>query len=108
MADEKAPGVGIPPLSTPPHEEERENEVKAESSDSTSVEINEEKQRFARIRSNSFAKKLWNIVTWTPKRCRWDPEAPPKFSMALNLLFAFVSGLAFICNEAASVVFRVG
>ncbi|KAF2813868.1 putative major facilitator superfamily transporter, partial [Mytilinidion resinicola] len=34
-------------------------------------------------------RKLYNIVTWTPPKCRWDPEKPPKFSMGLNVLFAF-------------------
>ncbi|KAF2673247.1 putative major facilitator superfamily transporter [Microthyrium microscopicum] len=33
--------------------------------------------------------KAWKIIIWTPPNCRWDPENPPKFSMALNVLFAF-------------------
>ena len=36
--------------------------------------------------------KIYNILTWAPPRCRWDPEAPPKFSMGLNILFAFAAG----------------
>ena len=36
---------------------------------------------------------LWRIISWTPKRCRWDPESPPKFTLALNLLFGFVGHL---------------
>ena len=32
---------------------------------------------------------LWRIVTYMPARCRWDPENPPKFTIWLNLLFAF-------------------
>ena len=40
---------------------------------------------------NKFLRKCWTIFSWTPKWCRWDPEDPPKFSLALNLLFAFVS-----------------
>lgn len=31
------------------------------------------------------------IITWMPKNCRYDPDKPPKFNLALNLLFAFVS-----------------
>ncbi len=35
----------------------------------------------------------WNrfvdTIYWVPPNCRWDPEEPPKFSMALNILFAF-------------------
>ncbi|RDW88914.1 hypothetical protein BP6252_00946 [Coleophoma cylindrospora] len=42
-----------------------------------------------RICQNPFARRCWEAVSWTPQRCRWDPESPPTFSMALNLLFAF-------------------
>lgn len=34
--------------------------------------------------------KLWRFydaVTYTPKRCRWDPVEPPRFNIWLNLLF---------------------
>jgi predicted MFS family arabinose efflux permease len=40
-------------------------------------------------RKPSVLQKAWKIITWTPPNCRWDPENPPKFSMALNVLFAF-------------------
>ena len=33
--------------------------------------------------------RIYDTVYWTPPNCRWDPEEPPKFSMALNVLFAF-------------------
>lgn len=33
--------------------------------------------------------KLYQILSWTPPRCRWNPDEPPTFSMALNCLFAF-------------------
>jgi hypothetical protein len=48
---------------------------------------------FDKIRNNRLLQRCWAIVSWTPPKCRWDPENPPKFSMALNLLFAFVSGV---------------
>ncbi|KAF2724578.1 MFS general substrate transporter [Polychaeton citri CBS 116435] len=32
---------------------------------------------------------LYRIATYVPPRCRYDPNAPPKFSMALNVLFGF-------------------
>jgi len=35
------------------------------------------------------ATKVYGILSWTPPMCRWDPDNPPKFSMALNVLFAF-------------------
>ncbi|KAF2083211.1 MFS general substrate transporter, partial [Saccharata proteae CBS 121410] len=34
-------------------------------------------------------RRAYDIVSWVPPRCRWDPEKPPEFSMALNILFAF-------------------
>ncbi|KAL8647880.1 MAG: hypothetical protein Q9210_005296 [Variospora velana] len=32
---------------------------------------------------------IYRVLSYTPKRCRYDPANPPKFSTALNLLFAF-------------------
>ncbi|KAG9233856.1 major facilitator superfamily domain-containing protein [Amylocarpus encephaloides] len=40
-------------------------------------------------RKSRGAQTLWRWVNWTPKRCRWDPDDPPKFTMGLNLLFGF-------------------
>lgn len=34
-------------------------------------------------------KRIYNIITWTPPRCRYDPKQPPSFGMGLNVLFAF-------------------
>lgn len=34
-------------------------------------------------------RRLYTVLSYTPKRCRYDPANPPKFSTALNLLFAF-------------------
>lgn len=36
-----------------------------------------------------FLSRAWDIITWTPPNCRWDPERPPQFSLGLNILFAF-------------------
>ena len=33
--------------------------------------------------------RVFNIITYTPKRCRFNPDKPFKFSLPLNLLFAF-------------------
>ncbi|KAL8719096.1 MAG: hypothetical protein Q9225_003855 [Loekoesia sp. 1 TL-2023] len=33
--------------------------------------------------------KISNVLLYTPERCRYDPANPPKFSIGLNLLFAF-------------------
>ena len=33
--------------------------------------------------------RITNIITYTPKKCRYDPEKPFKFSLPLNVLFGF-------------------
>jgi hypothetical protein len=79
----------FPPLSSGNrHNENTDSKEPIESTSTTSVD---EKRRFARVRDNVFARKCCAFASWTPKRCRWDPKDPPKFSMSLNLLFAFVS-----------------
>ncbi|KAL8757428.1 MAG: hypothetical protein Q9184_004217, partial [Pyrenodesmia sp. 2 TL-2023] len=35
--------------------------------------------------------RISTVLSYTPKRCRYDPANPPKFSTALNLLFAFAA-----------------
>lgn len=34
-------------------------------------------------------RKLYDVATYVPPRCRWDPKNPPVFSMPMNILFAF-------------------
>ncbi|KAI4126503.1 MAG: hypothetical protein LQ338_003722 [Usnochroma carphineum] len=36
-------------------------------------------------------RKTYGVLSFTPKRCRFDPANPPKFSTALNFLFAFAA-----------------
>lgn len=36
-------------------------------------------------------RNIYSFMTYTPKRCRWDPSNPPKFGMPLNFLFAFAA-----------------
>lgn len=45
----------------------------------------------------SIWRKAYDVITWTPPRCRWDPEKPPEFSMWLNVLFG-VSGAFTVAN----------
>ncbi|KAG9690158.1 MFS general substrate transporter, partial [Aureobasidium melanogenum] len=40
-------------------------------------------------KKNTIWRRIYNVITYTPPRCRWDPEKPPAFSMALNVLFGF-------------------
>lgn len=34
-------------------------------------------------------RRVYNVLTWVPPNCRWDPDKPPNFSTGLNVLFAF-------------------
>ena len=36
--------------------------------------------------------RIVNIITYTPRKCRYDPDRPFIFSMPLNVLFAFAGG----------------
>lgn len=56
------------------------------------------------LRSIAFLKGCWKVVIWTPPRCRWNPEDPPKFSLGLNLLFGFVSGFFSPCRVRGNTV----
>jgi hypothetical protein len=29
-------------------------------------------------------RKVYEILTWTPPNCRWDPAKPPQFSMSMS------------------------
>lgn len=79
-----------PPLTTGEIPNEKPALHQDPNGSSSTISIGDER-KFARIRDNGYARSFWRIVTWTPKRCRWDPESPPQFSMGLNVLFAFVS-----------------
>ncbi|KAH9825535.1 Major Facilitator Superfamily [Teratosphaeria destructans] len=41
-------------------------------------------------RSSSW-RRTYDTLTWCPPNMRWDPHRPPKFSMALNVLFGFAA-----------------
>lgn len=34
--------------------------------------------------------KAVKILNWMPRRCRYDPENPPSFTLGMNILLAFV------------------
>ncbi|MCJ1403641.1 hypothetical protein MMC11_006864 [Xylographa trunciseda] len=46
---------------------------------------------FLKMGRSSFARRCWRIISYTPARCRWDAEETPRFSLGLNLLFAFAA-----------------
>ena len=37
----------------------------------------------------SISCRVRDVITYTPRRCRYHPAKPPEFSFSLNLLFAF-------------------
>lgn len=53
-------------------------------------------------RGVSLFSMIWD---WKPKPAQYDPENPPKFSLALNLLFAFVGILGFSQRPGPSLTF---
>lgn len=87
-----------PPSSQTKNDENRnlEEEIKDAQAFTSTIEDNmENRQKFSVIRENGFVKFCWDVVAYTPRRCRYDAESPPEFSMGLNLLFAFVSWFLF-------------
>lgn len=41
-------------------------------------------------RGKALLVKAMEILNWMPQRCRYDPENPPNFTLAMNILLAFV------------------
>jgi hypothetical protein len=40
---------------------------------------------------SGFLASVMRKAAWVPKRCRYDPEDPPEFSLPMNILFGVVS-----------------
>lgn len=34
-------------------------------------------------------RRFLDVVNWKPRRTRWNPDKPPVFNMAMNVLFGF-------------------
>ncbi|KAM0721276.1 hypothetical protein Q7P37_003564 [Cladosporium fusiforme] len=86
--------------SEPKHEKEQEKENDpnqiasplSASPDRTSIAShnnNDEDNKSSTLPSSRFAsaRRAYDTIVYTPKRCRWDPVEPPKFTIWLNLLF---------------------
>lgn len=61
---------------------------KSHSPEPQQVRIDSEEQQEQDLKRSRW-RKIYNILTWTPPNCRYDPANPPGFSMGLNVLFAF-------------------
>jgi len=64
---------------------------KQDALESTSTSGGGRDEIFTHLKNNAFAKRFRELVTYVPKRCRYDPEHPFEFGLGLNILFAFVS-----------------
>uniref|UniRef100_A0A093V505 Uncharacterized transporter YgaY n=1 Tax=Talaromyces marneffei PM1 TaxID=1077442 RepID=A0A093V505_TALMA len=65
-----------------PEEEEEEEDIGSENKKNKSKS------------SSSLAiifRRIFNILNWVPPSCRYDPENPREFTLALNLLFGFAA-----------------
>ncbi|KAL8704669.1 MAG: hypothetical protein Q9225_008073 [Loekoesia sp. 1 TL-2023] len=38
--------------------------------------------------------KGWNMISFTPRRCRWNPPKPPEFKLGLNILYSFAAAFS--------------
>ena len=45
--------------------------------------------RLTTVKDYIVTSKVYQILSWTPPNCRWNPEHPPRFSLGLNILFGF-------------------
>lgn len=70
-----------------------DEEEKAATQDTASVESVESEGD----KRKTLLYRVGKFLIWMPKRCRYDPDNPPKFNLALNLLFAFVSPVPALC-----------
>ncbi|RDL41897.1 uncharacterized protein BP5553_01876 [Venustampulla echinocandica] len=88
--DENTSGAGIgPKLLVALGSDDQTKSPREDAHEPTSASTGNETRSTSRIRTYQLPETLWRWITWTPKRCRWDPDTPPEFSMWLNLLFGF-------------------
>lgn len=71
-------------------EEEGRNEKNTNTNDNDNYHVNDNgNANEVNHLSRSPLLRVYDILTWTPPRCRWDPKNPPRLTMPLNLLFGF-------------------
>lgn len=44
-------------------------------------------------------RRILGILNWVPPSCRYDPENPREFTLALNLLFGFAGTFTVFCPK---------
>lgn len=93
MAVEEATGGGVTPN---PVAVNQQPLTASEESKEPASTTSDERKSLSQGKDYGFASSCWRWITWTPKRCRWDPDSPPTFSLFLNLLFGFVSDTQYV------------
>lgn len=93
-ADASGPDVApevVPSAPSSPREgandQDRTNNEKKTVYDASRPDSNQMEQSSAKP---SFLGSMKAALTWVPPQCRYDPKNPPKFGLALNLIFALV------------------
>jgi predicted MFS family arabinose efflux permease len=86
MSDSKQDAGGVPQeIETSADNGDSQNSPSTSPSDETEArELENEKTK-----TPSRWRRAYEVAFWVPPNCRWDPNKPPKFSMGLNILFAF-------------------
>ena len=87
-------------LSIPEGEEQQEQGNDSPSTTSSTSDSKSPPRR-------SVWRKIYDVITYTPKRCRHDPEHPHGFSMPLNLLFGFAATFTGEMSNFPSLQFKV-
>lgn len=57
--------------------------------DSTGSDNDNDAKSLDRPKRFAGFRRAYAAVTYTPQRCRWNPDDPPGFSIWMNLLFGF-------------------
>jgi len=69
--------------------EDQQDTSESKASSNNSIEEQSPQQSDTRECSRSIWRRGYDAVFWTPPRLRWNADEPPRFSMALNILFGF-------------------
>lgn len=65
-----------------------ENSSSSASISESSQENNNQSNKKSKIQTHLLT-PIYRTLTYIPPSCRWNPSSPPKFSLSLNILFAF-------------------
>lgn len=90
MTDEKQAQPSAPAAAEDHDQSEAEPQpFAAATPDSTGSDNDNDAKSLDRPKRFSALRRAYAAVTYTPARCRWNPDDPPGFSIWMNLLFGF-------------------